>query len=62
MKRECSGCGRYSCDGIACFLVEPELADEETISTMTLDDCRRLYGDLEQQIQRDLRFTMGKAA
>ena len=44
MNRPCPSCNSHSCNRIDCYTTEPEHDDEETISKLTLDECRKLYG------------------
>lgn len=45
MTRLCANCERKFCNGIDCYTTEPEHDDEETISKLTLDECRKLYSN-----------------
>lgn len=48
MTRECQSCGSRFCDGVQCYLEEPE--DDAA-------DLRAEYA-LTEQVARDLRFTI----
>jgi hypothetical protein len=51
--RLCANCERKFCDGIECFLADPEPADEPTISTQTLDDLIAKYGSQLTEMHGD---------
>ena len=47
MTRLCANCERKFCEG-DCYTTEPEHDDEPTISKLTLDECRNLFGTVVQ--------------
>ena len=61
--RVCSGCGLMLCEG-ECYFAEPEPADEETTSTLTMAELRKLYPEMLTENRGDpfLKANRRKAA